>query len=116
MHAHVARAAESLLIAALPAAQRAASTFAALLDLLEGTRKESSRAETPAKARGGGGADDKAEHRLNAMRNYVMHRLVDAYGRRGAAQFCRTFLEPARWRELRRACFRGGEEGSQATA
>ena len=52
----------------------------------------------------GTGAAQRHE-RLRAMRNYVMLRLVAAYGRMGAARFCRTFLHPARWQALRRVCF-----------
>ena len=53
------------------------------------------------------GEGNAKEEKRRMMRNYVMHRLVGTYGRRGAAAFCRTFLHPSRWSEVRRVCFLG---------
>ena len=47
-----------------------------------------------------------AQEKLRARRNYVLAKLVGAYGRAGAARFCRAFLHPSRWQALRRVCFR----------
>ena len=102
--------------AALPTRDRAADAFASLLGIIEGRGEPSesppaNSAPLPA-AKGAGvkgatssGKAAAAQERLTGMRNYVARCLVAAYGRRGAAHFCRTYLAPARWHELRRACF-----------
>ena len=107
VHAHVARAAEGLLISALPSRDRAADALAELLDLLEGRRDESDDAAAASGALAAGGSSNKAAaaQRWRAMRNYVLAKLVEAYGRHGATKLCRTFLRPARWQELKRVCF-----------
>jgi len=96
IHPQIARAAETLLAAALPTRERAAGTMAELIALFEGDTLETPRAPPTAKTL-----------HLHGVRNYVLHQLSQAYGREGAARFCRTFLDPARWKALRRICFRG---------
>ena len=36
-----------------------------------------------------------------------MHIYICVLAGEGAARFCRTFLDPGRWKALRRICFRG---------
>ena len=47
-----------------------------------------------------------ASEKLRGVRNFVAGRLARAYGRDGALRFVRVFLDPERWRALRRDCFR----------
>lgn len=110
VHAHIARAAEALVVSALPSRDRAADAFAELLDLLEGRRDEGRRDEipdaTPSAGTPQGGAKAAGLQRQRAMRNYVLAKLVETYGRHGAAKVCRTFLTSTRWSDLKRECFR----------
>ena len=90
VHAHIARAVEALVTSR---SGKAADAFAEMIGLLDGTRVD--------------GEGNAKEEKRRMMRNYVMHRLVGTYGRSGAAAFCRTFLHPSRWSEVRRVCFIG---------
>ena len=45
-------------------------------------------------------------HVLLGVRNFVVRELVAIYGRQGATDFCGAFLDPQRWKRLRRDCFR----------
>ena len=135
VHAQLARAAESLVSAALPTRAHAARAFAGLAGLLEGTLEEEPEAPPPKLSKGfskgrapaatlcveggggaggggcggasasGGGAAAIALKKLRAVRNYVAARLSAAYGRQGALHLCRVFLEPERWTALKRVCF-----------
>ena len=129
VHAEIARSVEALIRATLQRREHAADAFATLADSL---RSSLAAAEAGASGRGDGdrrsdgGADDGGNSgrngqkdgvgatqpesrlgpRLIAMRNYVLRMLVTVYGGEGALQFCCTFLEPSRWRQLRRVCFK----------
>ena len=125
VHAQVARAAESLLCAALPTRGHAARAFAALAGLLDGTHTDEPPPATATAPKtkgfsrgralpspsasggsgGGGGAAAAATRKLASVRNYVAGQLCAAYGREAAARLCHVYLEPARWSELKRVCF-----------
>ena len=48
----------------------------------------------------------QASTRAEPVLNFLAAELAAIYGRDGASRFCRALLEPARWRNLRRNCFR----------
>ena len=113
--AQIARAAEQLLRAAMPAGS--ASTRSLLtnaLHLLEtvamppSSRPASSAPASPAPATSddelcrqlGVDAASSAGHALLARRNYVLRAVQRAYGTLGGASFWRAFLHPSRWAAL----------------
>ncbi len=100
MHAQLARAVEALVVGHLARREQAADAFESLAALLEG-RDDSLAPAQPAAAKLG-----SKTQALLGVRNFVLRELVAIYGRRGALRFCRTFLDPQRWRRLRRDCFR----------
>jgi hypothetical protein len=115
VHAQLARAAESLVCAALPTRAQAANAFAALEVLIAGTVEEEPPSPQPAtdgkgRAKSGsvGATSAAATRQLHGMRNYVASRLCAIYGRRGALEVCRIYLQPSRWTGLKRVCFQDG--------
>ena len=106
MHPQLARAAEALVVAHLPRREQAAEEFESLCTLLESlVEGNTAAAMEPMQTRAPLAAGSKA-HVLLGVRNFVVGELVAIYGRQGAARFCRAFLDPQRWKRLRRDCFR----------
>ena len=100
MLAHVTREIEGFVAAAMPGgslAQRA-PFYRSLLALLDEDGGGDDDARDPLE-----GVGDAA---LSGKRNYIMHCLVQLCGgRRGAVDYCRAYLDPRRWSDLRQEPF-----------
>ena len=122
MHPQLARAAETLVAAHVVRKEQIPDVLEALVSLLErrrdadsGLKIESERcsgSKIRHEDRGGTGGvaaqigTGQASTRAEPVLNFLAAELAAIYGRDGASRFCRALLEPARWRNLRRNCFR----------
>ena len=99
MHPQLARAAEALVVSHASQREHISETLASMLAFLDGRTLDTDGCMQKT-------LTGRKAHILLGVRNFVLKELVAIYGRQGAAHFCRVFLDPQRWRGLRRQCFR----------